>query len=50
MTIPIRAAFDTLEEHRRPASEDPSFSALWSESGGEEEAIERVVRRWRSHA
>ena len=26
VTIPIRAAFDTLEEHRRPASEDPSFS------------------------
>ena len=50
VTIPIRAAFDTLEAHRRPASEAPSFRALWSESGGEEEAIERVVRRWRSHA
>lgn len=28
VAIPIRVAIDTLEEHRRPASEDPSFVEL----------------------
>lgn len=48
VAIPIRVAIDTLEEHRRPASEDPSFVDLWSKDGGEEELVERVVMRWRS--
>ena len=48
-SVPMRVTFDTLEESKRPASEDPSFSALWRETGGEEEAIDRVVQRWRSH-
>ena len=48
--VPMRVTFDTLEEARRPASEDPSFSALWCETGGEEEALDRIVQRWRSHA
>ena len=48
VAIPIRVSFDTLEEHRRPASEDPSFVDLWSQDGGEEELVERVVMRWRS--
>jgi DNA helicase HerA-like ATPase len=48
VAIPIRVTFDTLEEHRRPASEDPSFVELWSHDGGEEELVERVVMRWRS--
>ena len=48
VAIPIRVTFDTLEEHKRPASEDPSFSELWSTGGGEEEIVERVVLRWRS--
>ncbi|MFU7528833.1 ATP-binding protein [Qipengyuania sp. ASV99] len=48
VAIPIRVNFDTLEEHKRPASEDPSFSALWQSGGGEEELVERVVLRWRS--
>jgi hypothetical protein len=48
VAIPIRVSFDTLEEHRRPASEDPSFVELWSKDGGEEELVERVVMRWRS--
>ncbi len=48
VAIPIRVSFDTLEEHKRPASEDPSFSELWNEGGGEEELVERVVLRWRS--
>nr|WP_237438372.1 ATP-binding protein [Alteraurantiacibacter buctensis] len=48
VSIPIRVAFDNLEEAKRPASEDPSFVDLWSECGGEEEQVERVVQRWRS--
>lgn len=48
VAIPIRVNFDTLEEHKRPASEDPSFSELWNNGGGEEELVERVVLRWRS--
>ncbi len=48
VSIPIRVALDTLEEQKRPASEDPLFSVLWQETGGEEEILERVVRRWRA--
>ncbi|MEM1196695.1 MAG: DUF87 domain-containing protein [Pseudomonadota bacterium] len=48
VAIPIRVSFDTLEEHKRPASEDPSFVELWNTGGDEEEMVERVVRRWRS--
>ncbi len=48
VAIPIRVAFDTLEEARRPASEDPSFIELWNRTGGEEEIVERTVQRWRS--
>jgi uncharacterized protein len=48
VSIPIRVALDTLEEEKRPASEDPLFSMLWQETGGEEQILERVVRRWRS--
>ena len=48
VSIPIRVALDTLEEEKRPASEDPLFSELWQETGGEGEMVERVIRRWRS--
>jgi DNA helicase HerA-like ATPase len=48
VTVPIRVSFDTLEEIKRPASEDPSFTELWRSSGGEEEAVLRTVQRWRS--
>jgi uncharacterized protein len=48
VSIPIRVALDNLEEDKRPASEDPLFSTLWQETGGEEHILERVVRRWRS--
>ncbi|MGX7896674.1 ATP-binding protein [Tsuneonella sp. HG222] len=48
VAIPIRVAFDNLEEVKRPASEDPSFTELWRGSGGEEEAVYRTVQRWRS--
>ncbi len=48
VSIPIRVAFDELEPNKRPESADPSFSHLWTQSGGEEEIIERVIRRWRA--
>src|SRR6185437_5755003 len=48
VAIPMRVAFDNLEEVKRPASEDPSFTELWRTSGGEEEAVARTVQRWRS--
>jgi hypothetical protein len=48
VSIPIRVAFDDLEEHRRPASADPSFSKLWCQTGDEEELIRRTVQRWRA--
>ncbi|MXP31549.1 ATP-binding protein [Parerythrobacter jejuensis] len=48
VAIPIRVSFDNLEESKRPASEDPSFVELWRQTGGEEEAVHRVVHRWRA--
>jgi len=48
VSIPIRATFDELEEFKRPASADPSFSHLWTKSGGEEEMVVRTVQRWRA--
>ncbi|AKM06437.1 ATP-binding protein [Pelagerythrobacter marensis] len=48
VAIPMRVNFDALEEEKRPASADPSFVELWNKAGGEEEAVLRVVRRWRS--
>jgi uncharacterized protein len=48
VAIPIRVAFDNLDEHKRPASADPSFTDLWQSSGGEEEAVLRTVQRWRA--
>lgn len=48
VSIPIRAQFDELEEMKRPASADPSFAQLWSQSGGEEEMVLRTVQRWRA--
>ncbi len=48
VSIPIRVAFDDLEEMKRPASADPSFTQLWSSSGGEEDMVQRTVQRWRA--
>ncbi|MEG3147824.1 DUF87 domain-containing protein [Sphingomonas sp. RT2P30] len=48
VAIPIRVAFDPLEENKRPASDDPIFSQLWREVGQEDQIISRTVRRWRS--
>ncbi len=49
VAIPIRVRFDDLEPEKRPASSDPSFAALWRETGGEQEIISRTIRRWRGH-
>ena len=48
VSIPVRVSFDELEEYKRPASADPSFSDLWNNSGGEEEQVSRAVSRWRA--
>jgi DNA helicase HerA-like ATPase len=48
VSIPMRVAFDNLDEMKRPASEDPSFSELWNAVGGEEEMVQRTVQRWRA--
>jgi uncharacterized protein len=48
VVIPVRLTIDNLEENKRPASADPVFSQLWQQAGGEEEIVQRVVRRWRS--
>lgn len=48
VSIPIRVSFDDLVESRRPASDDPTFSSLWKERGGEPEMLARVIARWRN--
>ncbi len=48
VSIPIRVSFDELEEHRRPASADPSFSKLWNGGGEDDEMVQRTVQRWRA--
>jgi uncharacterized protein len=48
VAIPIRVAFDDLDPYKRPASSDPLFSELWQNTGGEEEILDRVIKRWRS--
>ena len=48
VTIPLRVAFDALEEPRRPASGDPLFSELWRDVGGEEGIVARTIQRWRA--
>ncbi len=49
VAIPIRVRFDDLEPEKRPASSDPSFAALWRETGGEDQIIQRTIKRWRGH-
>ena len=48
VAVPIRVALDNLEEARRPASGDPSFTELWRQSGGEADILDRTITRWRS--
>jgi DNA helicase HerA-like ATPase len=49
VAIPIRVRFDDLEPEKRPASSDPSFARLWSETGDEAGIIQRTIKRWRGH-
>ena len=48
VSIPMRVTFDELEEMKRPASADPSFTELWRQSGGEDASVQRTVMRWRA--
>jgi DNA helicase HerA-like ATPase len=48
VAVPMRVSFADLEEHRRPASADPLFSALWQQPAEGGAAIARTVRRWRA--
>ncbi|MGE4322027.1 MAG: ATP-binding protein [Sphingobium sp.] len=48
VAVPIRVTLDTLEEARRPASADPSFTQSWRQSGGEPEMLDRTIARWRN--
>ncbi len=48
VSVPIRIAFDTLEEEKRPASGDPVFSELWRDVGDETGIVSRTIKRWRS--
>jgi hypothetical protein len=49
VAIPIRVRFDDLEPEKRPASSDPSFAALWRQTGDEAGIIDRTIKRWRGH-
>jgi hypothetical protein len=48
VAIPIRVSFDSLADDKRPASDDPLFSQLWRQTGGEGEIIARTLKRWRA--
>jgi DNA helicase HerA-like ATPase len=48
VAIPIRVAFDGLEDAKRPASDDPIFSQLWTQTGGEDGIIARTIQKWRA--
>ncbi|WP_082701726.1 helicase HerA domain-containing protein [Novosphingobium sp. FSW06-99] len=50
VSIPMRVSFDDLDAALRPASDDPSFAAQWSKSGGEDAMIERTLQRWRAQS
>jgi DNA helicase HerA-like ATPase len=48
VATPVRLLFDGLEDSKRPASDDPIFSELWRETGGEDAILERTIKRWRA--
>lgn len=50
VSIPMRVSFDDLDPALRPASDDPSFAAQWSKSGGEDAMIDRTMQRWRAQS
>ncbi|RKF21091.1 DUF87 domain-containing protein [Altericroceibacterium spongiae] len=50
VTVPVRVSFDELEESRRPASDDPSFSKAWRDMAIDPAMLDRIVQRWRSQS
>ncbi|WP_095013119.1 ATP-binding protein [Tsuneonella mangrovi] len=46
--IPMRVMIDTLEEEKRPASDDPVFSERWTHDHATADLLERTVKRWQS--
>nr|WP_310524529.1 DUF87 domain-containing protein [Polymorphobacter sp.] len=50
VAIPVRVRFDNLAPDLRPRSDDPLFSQLWTDVGGESEALDRTIGRWRSQS
>jgi len=50
VSIPIRVRFDDLPSDMRPASADPYFSEVWSEPVTDEDALDRIVARWRAQS
>ena len=50
VTVPMRVLIDAPEAHKRPHSGDPSFAALWSQAGGEDAMLDRVIYRWRTQS
>ena len=48
VTFPMRASFDTLEEGKRPASNDMPISATWAIPARGEAAVADTVARWRT--
>ncbi|MXP14777.1 DUF87 domain-containing protein [Altererythrobacter confluentis] len=46
--IPMRVMIDHLEAGKRPASDDPVFSASWSHDNAGAALLEETVRRWRT--
>jgi DNA helicase HerA-like ATPase len=45
--VPMRVLVDTLEQHKRPASDDPVFSLMWNDGSAGGELLCETVRRWR---
>jgi DNA helicase HerA-like ATPase len=50
VSIPIRVRFDDLPAELRPASADPYFSEVWSEPVTDDDALDRIVARWRAQS
>lgn len=47
VAVPVRMSFDTLAASKCPASDDPSFSGRWSETGAMPD-LGAIIRDWRS--
>ena len=46
--VPMRVLIDTLEASKRPASDDPVFSASWAGDSAGAALLSETVRRWRT--